>query len=104
MHDTHPTDDPRPRLDEDGLLRVGRDWVAVPDAQLPVVALLVDRFEMIVPKEAIVEAYVAAGHSGHEASIRSLLTRISHRVAGLGLQLDTVRGRGVVLRRGGQVR
>jgi len=47
---------------------------------------------------------VAAGHSGHEASIRSLLARISHRVEGLGLQLDTVRGRGVMLRRGGATR
>lgn len=105
MYDTTPTDDdPLPRLDEDGLLRVGGDWVAVPDAQLPVVALLVDRFGTLVHRDAIVAAYVAAGHSGHEASIRSLLARISHRVEGLGLQLDTVRGRGVRLRRGGATR
>jgi len=98
MPDTSPTgDDPLPRLDEDGLLRLGEAWVAIPDAQLPVVALLVDRFGHVVSKDAVVAAYVAAGHSGRDASIRSLLARISRRVALLGLQLQTVRGRGVML-------
>ena len=98
MPDTTPTgDDPLPRLDEDGLLRLGDAWVAIPDAQLPVVALLVDHFGNLVSKDAIVAAYVAAGHSAHDASIRSLLARISRRLAGLGLQLETARGRGVML-------
>lgn len=91
------TEDLLPRLDEDGLLRVGDHWVAIPDAQLPVVALLVDRYGRLVRTEAIAAAYVEAGNSGHDASIRSLVARVAHRVARLGLELHTVRGRGVVL-------
>lgn len=93
-----------PHIDDDGLLRVGDEWVAIPDAQLPVVTLLVERLGRLVSKEVIVAAYVAAGYSGHAASIRSLLARVAHRVGGLGLDLHTVRGRGVVLRYRGSAR
>lgn len=96
-----PTDERLlPRLDEDGLLRVGDRWVAIPDAQLPVVALLVERYGHVVRKEALAAAYVGAGNSGRDASIRSLMCRISRRVSELGLQLHTVRGRGVMLAHG----
>lgn len=98
MTNTVPTTrESLPRLDEDGLLRVGEQWVAIPDAQLPVVALLVDRYGQLVRTEAIAAAYVEAGNSGHDASIRSLVARVAHRVARLGLTLHTVRGRGVML-------
>ena len=93
-----------PYVDDDGLLRVGDDWVAITDAQLPVVTLLVERFGRLVGKEELVAAYVAAGYSGHAASIRSLLARVAHRVAGLGLDLHTVRGQGVMLRDRGRPR
>lgn len=86
-----------PRLDEDGLLRVGDRWVAIPDAQIAVVELLVDRYGRLVRKEALAEAYVRGGHSGQEASIRSLMCRVSRRVSQLDLKLHTVRGRGVML-------
>ena len=33
----------QPRLDEHGLLWVGRRWVVIPDAQVPVVRLLLDQ-------------------------------------------------------------
>lgn len=86
-----------PTLDEDGLLRVGERWVAIPDAQLAVVELLVSRYGRLVRKEALAAAYVGAGNSGRETSIRSLLCRVSRRVSQLGLRLHTVRGRGVML-------
>ena len=93
-----PTDERSvPLLDEDGLLHVGDRWVAIPDAQLAVIELLVDRYGRLVRKEALTAAYVGAGNSGREESIRSLMNRISRRVSQLGLQLHTVRGRGVVL-------
>jgi len=96
-HITAPDDGSPPRLDEDGLLRVGDRWVAIPDAQLAVVELLVDRYGRLVRKEAVAAAYVGAGNSGNEGSIRSLMGRLSRRVAQLGLQIHTVRGRGVIL-------
>lgn len=105
MNNTVPTTgDVRLRLDEDGLLPVGDQWVAIPDAQLPVVALLVDRYGRLVRTEAIAAAYVEAGNSGHDASIRSLVARVAHRVARLGLKLHRVRGRGVMLAPGEHAR
>ncbi|MFZ6003573.1 MAG: helix-turn-helix domain-containing protein [Actinomycetota bacterium] len=97
MHDTIPTDEGAPVLDEDGLLRVGARWVAIPDAQIPVVKLLVERFGRVVRRDALVGAYVGAGHSGNEASVRSLLARVARRIEPVGLTLHTIRGRGVIL-------
>jgi hypothetical protein len=101
MPDTATDERAVPRLDEDGILRLGDRWVAIPDAQLPVVALLVDRYGRLVRREALAAAYVEAGNSGRDASIRSLVARVARRVRGLGLQLHTVRGRGVILARSG---
>lgn len=84
-------------LDTDGLLRFGSRWVAIPDAQLPVVELLVERPHQLVRTEAIVEAYASAGGCDGPGAIRTLLARINGRVKGVGLTLRSVRGRGVVL-------
>lgn len=91
-----------PVLDDHGLLRLGDRWVAISDAQLPVVRLLLDRFGRVVSTAAIVDACVASGHSGSEASVRSLLSRLKRRVADLGLRIHTVRGRGFMLTAQGQ--
>lgn len=90
---------PPPRLDEDGLLHVGGVWVAITEAQLPVVRLLVERFDRVVGIDAIAAACVASGSSGHPASVRTLLTRLGQRLRGADLELVTIRQRGVLLRR-----
>lgn len=84
-------------LDDDGLLRRGERWVAIPDRQLTVVELLVERFGRTVSIQRIARVYMASGGSGHAASVRSLLTRLGRRVDPLGLRVETVRGRGVML-------
>jgi hypothetical protein len=86
-----------PVLDEDGLLRMGARWVAISDAQLPIVRLLLEHRDRVVRFEAITEAYVAGGGSGHVASVRTVLSRISIRLRRVGLELVSVRRRGVVL-------
>ena len=92
------TDDPpMPVLDQDGLLRLGSRWVAISDVQLPVVALLLDRLGRLVRGSEILAAYVTAGGSGSEASLRSLVHRVRCRLGELGLELRSVRGRGFVL-------
>ena len=87
-------------LDDDGLLWLGEAWVAITDAQLPVVRLLVDHRDRVVRIEALVEAYVAGGGSDHPASMRTLMSRLSSRLGRLGLELVTVRRRGMILRTG----
>jgi two-component system, OmpR family, response regulator len=84
-------------LDSDGLLRLGDRWVAIPDAQLPLVRLLLARFDRLVRTEELTQAYVATGGSGHASSIKTVVARLASRFADVGLALTTVRGRGVVL-------
>ena len=86
-----------PTIDDQGLLWVGRRWVDLTPAQAPVVGLLVEHLERVVAYEAVVTAYERAGGSSHAASVRTLLTRIGRRVRPVGLDLVTVRRRGVLL-------
>ena len=93
-----------PFLDSDGLLWVGATWVAITHQQVPVVELLLKNLDRVVTMETIVAAYVAEGGSAHPPSVRTLITRLSVRIRVVGLELITVRRRGVVLayaRRGG---
>ena len=86
-----------PALDDQGLLWVGQAWVDLTPAQAPVVALLIEHLERVVRYDVVSATYERAGGSGHAASLRTLLTRIGARVRPLGLELVTVRRRGVVL-------
>jgi hypothetical protein len=90
---------PVPWLDDDGLLHTGGAWVAITEAQLPVVRLLVARFDRVVGLDVITSTCAASGSSGHPTSVRTLLTRIGQRVRGADLELVTIRQRGVLLRR-----
>jgi len=47
--------------------------------------------------DAVVAAYESGGGSGHPASVRTLLSRLGARVRSVGLDLVTVRRRGVLL-------
>jgi DNA-binding response OmpR family regulator len=86
-----------PVLDDDGLLRFEGRWTAITDAQLPVVALLVRNHPRLTRRDDLVDAYASAGGSASTPSLRSLLHRLRTKLATVGLQLHTVRGRGVVL-------
>lgn len=88
----------RPSLDDGGLLRVGDRWVAVSPPQVPVVSLLLEQFERVVRTDEVVEVYEARGGSSNVVAIRTLLGRIADRVAAVGLELVTIRQRGVMLR------
>ncbi len=87
----------RPRVDADGLLHHAGRWTAVPEGQIAVLSLVVERMDRVVAKEALKAAYVAAGGSGHPDSMRTLTSRLARRVREVGLELVTIRGRGVLL-------
>jgi hypothetical protein len=88
---------PRPRLDEDGILWVGRRWVVIPDAQLGVVELLLSHPNELVRTNTVVTTYMRGGSSGHPASVRTMLHRVVRRFAEVGLTLHVVRFKGVIL-------
>jgi len=93
----HASLGPSPLLDDDGLLWMGTSWVALTAPQAPVVRLLLDNLDRVVRFETVVAAYEQAGGSGHPASVRTLLARLGARVRSVGLELVTVRRRGVLL-------
>jgi DNA-binding response OmpR family regulator len=86
-----------PMVDDDDLLWVGSSWVALTAAQAPVLRLLVQHLDRVVPFDDLAAAYGSAGGSRHPASVRTLVTRLATRVRTVGLELVTVRGHGVVL-------
>ena len=87
----------RPMLDHDGLLRHRGHWVAIPDSQLVVVQLLLDRLGSLVRTDELAAAYAAGGGNPNRRAVSMLVVRLRSRLAELGLQLHVVRRRGVVL-------
>ena len=86
-----------PVLDADGILRRGDHWVVISPAQQPVLRLLLSRMGQVVRFDEIVDAYAAAGGSGLASSVRTVVSRLEARIAPLGLEVLTIRGRGMVL-------
>ena len=85
-----------PELD-DGLLRHRGRWVAISETQLPVVELLVDRFDHVVPTDDLLAAYAGAGGSTVDSSFRALIHRLGRRLDEVDLTVTSIRGRGFVL-------
>jgi hypothetical protein len=86
-----------PRLDGDGLLWCNGRWVAIPDAQLCVVELLLAATNELVRTEVVTSVYAGQGGSGHRASVKTMLNRLQGRFAEVGLTLHFLRGKGVLL-------
>ena len=86
----------RPELDEDGVVRLGDGWVALPPVESRVTAALVDRFGAVVGREALARAGWPDGAPGRNALDVHIL-RIRRRIAPLGLVIRTVRSRGYLL-------
>ena len=86
-----------PVLDDDGLLWVGTSWVALTPAQAPVVRVLLAHLDKVVRYDHVVAAYESTGASGHPASVRTLVARLTTRLRTVGLELVSVRRRGVLL-------
>lgn len=89
--------DPAPVVDADGLLRYGGRWAAVPDAQVQVVRLLVERIDRLVSNDEVSAAYEAGGGSSHPNALRTLVARLRARFDELGLELVTIRSKGLLL-------
>jgi hypothetical protein len=86
----------QPRLDDDGLLWFGRRWVVIPDAQIPVVELILEHPYQLVRTATLKATYMRAGCSGHPASIRTMINRVVGRFARLGLTVHTVHSKGLI--------
>jgi DNA-binding winged helix-turn-helix (wHTH) protein len=83
-------------LDDDGLLRSGRAWVALPDNEWRIVAMLLQRQGHVVWRDDLVQA-VWPGKDVSPGALRGAIIRLRRRVKGLGVEIQTVRGRGFIL-------
>jgi DNA-binding winged helix-turn-helix (wHTH) protein len=87
-----------PGIDEDGVLRVGDRWVALPPVEARLATVLVDRFGAVVSREALTKVGWPGGSSSRNALDVHVL-RLRRRLAPLQLAIRTVRSRGYLLER-----
>jgi DNA-binding response OmpR family regulator len=87
-----------PVLDEDGVLRLDDEWVALPPVESRLTAALLDRFGAVVSRDALAKAGWPAGAPGRNALDVHVL-RLRRRLEPVGLAIRTVRSRGYLLER-----
>lgn len=85
-----------PSLDEDGVLRQGGQWVALPPVEARLTDALLDRWGAVVSRDALARAGWPDGSPGRNALDVHVL-RLRRRLEPLGLAIRTVRSRGYVL-------
>lgn len=87
-----------PSVDEDGLLRLGDAWVALSPVESALAAALVERFGAVVGRDGLARRAWPAGAPTRNALDVHML-RLRRRIAGLGLEVRTVRSRGYLMQR-----
>jgi DNA-binding response OmpR family regulator len=85
-----------PGLDEDGLLRVGEAWVALPPIEARLAAVLLDRLGAVVGREALLRAGWPQGAPNRNVLDVHIL-RLRRRLENVELSIRTVRSRGYLL-------
>jgi DNA-binding response OmpR family regulator len=86
----------RPVLDDDGVVRMGDGWVALPPVEARLAGALLERFGAVVGRDALGRAGWPQGAPGRNALDVHIL-RIRRRVGPLGIAIRTVRSRGYLL-------
>lgn len=87
-----------PEIDDDGVIRVGEEWVSLPPVEARLTSALVERYRAVVSREALARAGWPEGAPGRNALDVHVL-RLRRRLAPLGLTISTVRSRGYLLER-----
>lgn len=85
-----------PCLDDDGLLRIGDGWVALPPIEARLAAALLDRLGAVVGREALLRAGWPQGAPNRNVLDVHIL-RLRRRLEDVGLSIRTVRSRGYLI-------
>lgn len=85
-----------PDLDENGLLRLGGQWVSLPPVEHRLMSVLLDRYRAVVSRDALARAGWPEGIPGRNV-LDVHIVRLRRRLAPLGLVIRTVRSRGYLL-------
>jgi DNA-binding winged helix-turn-helix (wHTH) protein len=86
----------RPELDGNGRLLRGLRWVALSPIEEQLCTLLVGEFGEVVSDRTLIGGAWAEG-TGTPTGLRLQMTRLRRRIADLGLEVRSVRGKGYVL-------
>jgi DNA-binding response OmpR family regulator len=86
-----------PAVDEDGVLWVDGRWLSLPESQVSIVEILLLRRGRLVSTDELRRAYARRGGSTDEVAFKAVMPRVARRLAEVGLQVHTVRGRGALL-------
>ena len=87
-----------PALDEDGVLRVGDRWVALPPVEARLAKVLVERFGAVVSRDTLTRTGWPGGSTSRNALDVHVL-RLRRRLQPVGLAIRTVRSRGYLMER-----
>ena len=85
-----------PALDDDGVIRVGASWAALPPVEARLTSALLERFGLVVSRETLTASGWPDGAPGRNALDVHVL-RMRRRLAPLGLVIKTVRSRGYLI-------
>jgi len=85
----------RPALDECDILRRGARWAALAPIEARIIEVLLARSGRVVRRREFRTAWPAGMPAARSVDAR--LTRLRARIAPLGLQIRTVRSRGLLL-------
>jgi DNA-binding response OmpR family regulator len=85
-----------PEVDDDGLLRIGGSWVALPPIEARLATTLLERLGSVVPRDALVRAGWPQGAPNRNVLDVHIL-RLRRRLEDVGLTIRTVRSRGYLL-------
>jgi DNA-binding winged helix-turn-helix (wHTH) protein len=85
------------RLDDDGLLWRGFEWVALAPVEIPLLECLLQRMHQLVSRDELEAAAWPDGDSPGTRALDTRLQRLRTRVAKLGLEITNVRQRGLLL-------
>lgn len=86
----------QPTIDADGLVRVGRAWVAVPPVEASLAKPLIQRFGAVVSRAELIDAAWPDG-VGERNVLDVRILRLRRRLDQIGLVIRTVRSRGYLL-------
>lgn len=87
-----------PLIDDDGVLRFGADWVALPPIEARLARVLTDRFRGVVGRDILLRAAWAAGTRPARRNVLDVhMLRLRRRLDPIDLAVRTIRGRGYLL-------
>jgi len=96
-----PSAHPAPRLERDGILRFGDDWVSLSPLEARLVAALLARPDVVVTRQALIESGWPQFGEGRTSPRRNALDahmlRLRQRLPAVGLTVRTIRSRGYLL-------